>query len=229
METALKQQVRVAGMSLSVPVELREGLITRARPSPEVSPAKTSWWRGDYWLRVPRLRLAVAGAALLIFIAPVIYLRWPAQSVSLSALETHRQILAGKVVFLQTQSAAELQTQMVKAVGARFAPMGYDLSMMKLRPANGTVQALGDRKILVMVYRGDGPEITCFTFLGTEKDAPSGAEVLFDRDKNMNFYSFSRAGISAVLHREGEVICILVSKMPAAELLAMARAKARHA
>jgi hypothetical protein len=30
------------------------------------------------------------------------------------------------------------------------------------------------------------------------------------------------------MHREGELICIMVSKMPAANLLAMMRDKARH-
>jgi hypothetical protein len=44
----------------------------------------------------------------------------------------------------------------------------------------------------------------------------------------MNFYAFSRAGINAVLHREGDVICILASEMPMDELLALAREKSRH-
>jgi hypothetical protein len=43
----------------------------------------------------------------------------------------------------------------------------------------------------------------------------------------MNFYAFSRGGVNAVLHREGEIICILASAMPMDELLALAKSKAK--
>ena len=68
----------------------------------------------------------------------------------------------------------------------------------------------------------------CYTFLGSEGDAPANAARFFDQDKKMNFYAFSRAGINAVLHREGDVICILASEMPMDELLALAREKSRR-
>jgi hypothetical protein len=83
--------------------------------------------------------------------------------------------------------------------------------------------------VLVTVYQGAGPEITCFTFLGNEADAPEGAEKFYDADMRVNFYSFSRHDLSAVLHKEGNVICILVSKMTAADLLAVIRGKSAHA
>ena len=35
-----------------------------------------------------------------------------------------------------------------------------------------------------------------------------------------------QGGMNAVLHREGDVICILASEMPMEELLALARSKA---
>jgi hypothetical protein len=43
----------------------------------------------------------------------------------------------------------------------------------------------------------------------------------------MNFYAFLRAGTNAVLHPEGDVICILVSEMPMDELLALVKSKAQ--
>jgi hypothetical protein len=49
----------------------------------------------------------------------------------------------------------------------------------------------------------------------------------FDADKKMNFYAFSQGGMNAVLHREGDVICILVSEMSMDDLLALARSKAK--
>jgi len=45
----------------------------------------------------------------------------------------------------------------------------------------------------------------------------------------LNFYSFSRDGLNGVLHQEGDVICLLVSKMAPADLLALLRGKSAHA
>ena len=84
------------------------------------------------------------------------------------------------------------------------------------------------RQILVAVFKGNGLSITYFTFLGTEEDAPKNATVFFDPDKRMRFYSFSRDGVHAVLHREDNVICILVSNMPPEELLSLVKSSSPH-
>ncbi|HEX9263064.1 MAG TPA: hypothetical protein VF977_01745 [Candidatus Binatia bacterium] len=44
-----------------------------------------------------------------------------------------------------------------------------------------------------------------------------------------SFYLFTEDEVHAVMHREGEVICIMISKMPAADLLALMRGETRHA
>ena len=41
------------------------------------------------------------------------------------------------------------------------------------------------------------------------------------------FYAFSQGKVNAVLHREGQIICILASEMPMDDLLALARSKAQ--
>ena len=105
--------------------------------------------------------------------------------------------------------------------------MGYDLTAMNLRPVAGVVREIHGRKILVAIYQGEGGSLLCYTFLGSEADAPPNAARFFDPDMKMNFHAFSRAGINAVLHREGDVICILASEMPMDELLALARSKAK--
>ena len=104
--------------------------------------------------------------------------------------------------------------------------MGYDLSMMNLEPVAGTVQTFAGRRVLVALYQGDGGFLTCYTFLGAENDAPREAQPFFDPDKKMTFYTYSLGGTNAVLHREGKLICILVSGMPMPDLLALARSKA---
>ena len=96
---------------------------------------------------------------------------------------------------------------------------------MNVQPEGGMVQEINGRKVLVTVYTGNGLSVTCFTFLGTEGDAPENATAFFDPGKKIKFYTFAKDGFNAVLHREGNVICILVSEMPAQELLALARSK----
>ena len=130
--------------------------------------------------------------------------------------------------FIEAKGAADLVQRLGHATDGRFRPMGYDLSMLKLQPVAGAVSEMEGRKVLVVVYRGDGPELTCLTFLGTDQDAPRAANLFFDPEKKINFHTFSGVGLNAVLHNENGVICVLVSALPMQELLDAARAKARH-
>jgi hypothetical protein len=98
---------------------------------------------------------------------------------------------------------------------------------MDLRPVAGVVREIQGRKVLVAIYQGGGGAILCYTFLGAEKDAPPNAARFFDPEKKISFYAFSSDRVNAVLHREGEVICILASEMPMDELLALAKSKAK--
>jgi len=134
---------------------------------------------------------------------------------------------AFKLIVVRVGSQEEIKERLVRSVNGRFAPMGYDLSGMNLLPVGGMVQEVQGRKIQLVVYDGKGHSLTCYTFFGTEKDAPNHAAVFFDPKKKITFYSFSRGEVNAVFHREGELICILVSKMPMGDLLALARSKAR--
>jgi hypothetical protein len=105
--------------------------------------------------------------------------------------------------------------------------MGYDLTAMDLKPVAGVVREIEGRKVLVAIYEGKGGTLFCYTFLGSEADAPPNAARFFDAVKKMNFYAFSSGNVNAVFHREGEVICILASEMPMDALLALARSKAK--
>ena len=58
---------------------------------------------------------------------------------------------------------------------------------------------------------------------------PQGAERFYDADMRINYYSYSRGDLNGVLHQEGGVICLLVSKMAPADLLALLRGKSAHA
>ncbi len=226
-ERALRREIRIAGASVSAPADLREKILSDRRIFPEGAKSPKVW-KGLLRPAWPVLRPAFALTLLVLLVLPILYLLIPTkQSIPLSALETHRKIVEGTISFVKVGSQQVVKEQLMRSVGGSFAPMGYDLSMMSLQAVGGMVQEVGGRTILVAIYEGKGPSLTCYTFLGTEEDAPAEASVFFDPEKKINFYTFSRAGVNEVFHREGKVICILVSKMPMGDLLALARSKAQ--
>jgi hypothetical protein len=145
------------------------------------------------------------------------------------AVANYQSLVSNEVLPAAPQNPDQLVSRLVREAGGHFHPMGYDFSAMGLRPAGGAVQEIEGRKVLVVIYRGEGGTLICYTFFGSEADAPKDAVKFVDPAKHMNFYSFSRARVNAVLHREGELICVLASDMPMEKLLALARSKARPA
>jgi hypothetical protein len=225
-ERQIKQQVRLTSAAVVAPPALRRKV--------DGSLDKPHGWlhvneRIRALLTTPWVRPALAVALLLLVLYPVMFRVAGDRGVASATLKTHAEIEAGEKTVPRANDPAELKRKLVQAAGGRFAPMGFDLSMMKLYPISGFMQIIDGRQVLVTVYRGEGPDVTCFTFLGSESDAPAGAERFFDEAKRINFYIFGQGDYHAVMHREGEVICIMVSKMPAAQLLALVREKARHA
>jgi anti-sigma factor RsiW len=226
-EGTLKRQIRLASVKVSAPAGLREKILSDRGIFPERRGA-SGFWKGLFWPQRPALISALAIAALIILLLPTIYLmRQGEEPVSLAAVETHQKILTGAITLAKGTSQEEVKERLMRSVVGKFAPMGYDLSTVGLQVVGGFTQELGRRKVLVAVYQGKNLALSCFTFLGTEKDAPPNAAVIFDPEKKMNFYSFSNGRINGVMHREGELICILVSEMPMQDLLALARSKAQ--
>jgi anti-sigma factor RsiW len=194
---------------------------------------KRAWngWSLRAWLALPTWRRALISAMLVSIVALVIFTRGHDESESgfaTEAFEVHAAILSGKTTLLRAVNLAAMRKELASAVGERFKPVVLDLSMMKLHPVAGFVRNIRGRDMLVTVYEGDGPVITCFTFLGGDADAPQGAERFFDSKMKVNYYSFSHDDLNAVLHQEGDVMCLLVSKMAPAELLALLRGKSAH-
>ena len=226
-EQALKREVRTAAASVTVPADLREKILADMRiPVQRDQTRQGREWLG--WLSPLAVRPAFVFTLLFLLALPAIYLiRSKEPSVPRFALENHSRIVAGSFAYAKEESQEKLKEKLVQSVEGRFAPMEYDLSMMGLQPVGGTVQEVGGRKILVVLYEGTAPSLTCYTFLGTEKDVPDDATLFFDAEKKINFYTFSRGGVNGVIHREGSVICILVSQLSMGDLLALARSKAQ--
>jgi anti-sigma factor RsiW len=226
-ELALKRKIRQAGERMHAPALLRSRILSDQRIFPE----KRAWagrWLENLWPRSPVYQTALALTFLVLLILPTYYLsNRISQPVALAALENYNLLARGQLPVQPAQNSDEIVRRLTQAVDGRFHPMGYDLSAMSLRPVAGVVREISGRKILIAIYQGEGGSLLCYTFLGSEADAPLNSAIFFDPDRNMNFYAFSRAGINAVLHREGGVICILASEMPMDKLLALVKSKAR--
>jgi mycothiol system anti-sigma-R factor len=222
-ERALKKEIHRVGLSISAPADLKRKILTDHDILPVEAESSSGWPKIALTFR-PFLRPAFGLVLLLLVLLPIIYLVQPrSQPISLAALEIQERIAGGEISLRKATSQNELRDWQTRAVESKFAPMEYDLSSMGLQLVGGLVQDIGGRKMLVTVYGGNNMSVTCFTFLGTEQDAPKDATIFFDERKNVKFYTFAKNGYSAVLHREGNVICILASKMSMSDLLTLVR------
>jgi anti-sigma factor RsiW len=224
----LNREIRTVSASVVAPVDLRQRILSDQRTT--TKEAESSKGRSKLILRLqPLLRPTFAFALLVILVISIFFLRQsPSQPISLAALQIRAKIVKGEVSLREATDTDELHTWLRRAVNGRFGPLGYDFSPLGVKPVGGTVQEVDGRKILVAVFRGAGLSVMCFTFLGTEEDAPKNATVSFEPEKRMTFYTFSRDGIHAVLHREDNVICLLVSNMPPEELLSLVKSSSPH-
>lgn len=260
-ESVLKRRVRLAGLQITAPSELRRIVEEKNTAATAVKQAWHGWslrgrwglltwrfiegktaalayvkraWNGwslGSWLALPTWRRALISAMLVSIVALFIYTRGHDEGESGFATEAfavHAAILSGKTTLLRAVNLAAMRRELAHAVGDRFKPLVLDLSMMRLHPVAGFVRNIRGRDMLVTVYEGDGPTITCLTFLGSDADAPKDAEQFYDAIMTVNYYSFSRDDLNAVLHQEGDVMCLLVSKMAPSELLALLRGKSAH-
>lgn len=224
----LNREIRTVSASVVAPVDLRQRILSDQRTT--TKEAESSKGRSKLILRLqPLLRPAFASALLVILVISIFFLRQsPSQPLSLAALQIRAKIVKGEVSLREATDTDELHTWLRRAVNGRFGPLGYDFSPLGVKPIGATVQEVEGRQILVAVFRGNGLSIMCFTFLGTEEDAPKNATVFFDPETRIRFYSFSRNGINAVLHRENNTICMLTSNMPPEELLSVVRSQSPH-
>lgn len=226
-EQALKRELRAAAASITAPNDLRQRILSSLKIFPGIEQAPQGWQQMGWWLRLA-LRPVFIFALLFLLVLPAVYLMLPKEPlIPQFVLQSHSKILEGRLAYAREKNPERLKEKLLRSVGGRFAPMGYDLSMVGLEPVGGTVQEIGGRKILVTLYEGKAPSITCYTFLGTDNDIPKEAKLFEDPEKKISFYTFYRDGVNGVLHREGEVICIFVSRLPIGELLALARSKAQ--
>lgn len=223
-ERLLKEAVRGHAERMSAPHALRDRILADHRVFPVKShpPRRSRAW-------TPALaRPALAAALMMALVLPAFLLLKPkSEPIAAAAVEAYNILAKGDLSTPGTEKPDEIVERLVREVGGHFHPMGYDLTALHLQPVAGLVREIQGRKVLVVVYQGQGGRLLCYTFVGSDADAPPNSAKFFEPAKNMNLYAFSRGPVNAVLHREGEVICILASEMPMAELLELTRSNAR--
>jgi anti-sigma factor RsiW len=224
-ERLLKQEIRGRAERLSAPAALRERILADRRVFPEKTPLRQP---KRAWL-TPGIRRSALAAALILLIALPAFLLFKPRSepIADAAIETYNLFAKGELSVRRSENADEIVEQLSRAVGGNFHPMGYDLTPMHMSPVAGLVREIQGRKILVAIYQGPGGTLFCYTFFGSEQDAPASSARFIDPVKKLTFYAFSRGSVNAVLHREGDIICILASEMPMDGLLALAKSKAK--
>jgi anti-sigma factor RsiW len=221
----VKQAIRARAKRMHAPAELRRAILFDERIFSNKKPA--AWWR-SVWPSTHVARAAFAAALLVVVGLPAFLLLRPrSEPIAAAALATYEVFAKSEVSPLGSEKPEELVARLVREVGGHLHPMGYDFSALQMQPVAGSVQEIHGRKVLVVMYRGPSGMLFCYTFVGTEADAPINAAKFYEPAKKMNLYAFARGPVNAVLHREGDLICILASEMPMNELLELTRSKAR--
>jgi anti-sigma factor RsiW len=114
----------------------------------------------------------------------------------------------------------------------RAADLGFptrvlDLSMSGYTLAGGRATRLGDRPAALAIYRGPGGVMTCWMFDGRdrlEEDFPETVDV--HEANGFRFHVFERQGVTLVVWREGDVLCVLSARMSRDAVVELAHAKA---
>ncbi|MEX0802518.1 MAG: zf-HC2 domain-containing protein [Candidatus Binatia bacterium] len=225
-EYALKHLLRNAATTIHAPTELRAKILC------EQSRYTRKAWLSKLWEVLPPVRAIAVQAAVVAALLAVpfftarYWLASPHFPIVPGIFQSYRQITDGEIVPVKMKNRAELKEELTQLVDGQFAPMAYDFSSMNIHLVGGLLQEIANRKVLVAVYQGNGLTIICYTFIGSDGDAPEIAEMFFDAEKGMDFHQFFYTHTNAVMHREGSINCILMSQMPMPELLELARAKA---
>lgn len=224
-ERVLKRQIRETAMGIRASSVLKNRIIRDQHLFLRRARLAEIWQDLFQWPSLPRA--AVVAIVLILAVVPAFYSLRPQHSpIAPGVLQSYTQISAGDIKPTKIASMVDLRQVLARSVDGRFAPMGYDFSSMDLRLVGGLYKEIAKRKVLVTVYEGNDSMVICYTFLGSEDDAPSVADAIFDSEKGTRFYRFSHGQINAVMYRAGEVMCVLVSQMPMGKLLALARSKA---
>jgi anti-sigma factor RsiW len=178
-------------------------------------------------------RWLMAGAAAAAVLALVVWQRQalvdePRTVPEQVALDFEAVVDSGTLVLeRRSAQAAELEAFFAEASGATTTPRVrvIDLAMMGFTLEGGRRHALGSVPSALYSYRtASGERIVCQMFEGRLDALPPTADV---RESNgFTFRVFRERGVTLVFWQEGDIICVLASRLPVDEVVKLAFAKA---
>ena len=124
---------------------------------------------------------------------------------------------------VQARDAATLEQYFAASSGPRVRVI--DLAMMQITLEGATRHLLAGRPSGLYSYQTpSGARLVCQMYEGRLADLPPPERV---RDENgFRFQIYTRGRVTVVFWQEGDLVCVLASELPAAEVVALAVAKA---
>jgi anti-sigma factor RsiW len=187
--------------------------VDRAAATSEVPrPARRVLWAG----------LAAAAALLLYVAGPW---RQPVPDPVDRARVEYEAVRGGSVELVhRTSDAVDLERYFNEpSRGPRVRVI--DLGMMGWALEGGVHHRFGDRPSALYTYRSaGGARLVCQMYPGRLADLPAADELR--RQNGFEFRIYTRDGVTLVFWQEGELVCVLAADLPAAEVVALAVAKA---
>jgi hypothetical protein len=174
----------------------------------------------------PKLRAALAFGFVLLVALAVFVARGRRGSDLPSAVAQDYVAYAsgGLRLDLETADPRTLQ-DFFAARGIAFETRVFDLGMMGYRVVGGRVHSLSGRPSALFVYEAPGGKLLlCQMYLGRPSELPRAAEVRVNN--GIPFQVYERDGMTLVFWQEGAVLCVLVSRIGAEEVIQLAFAKA---
>ena len=194
-----------------------------ASTGPVVKPSDGTLAR---WAAVRRRRwLAVAAVAAALIAYVVLANRTTPLDLPAQAARDLGAVGSRSLPFeLQTSDAAALERYFADAPnGPRVRVI--DLGMMGIPLEGGVRHVLGGRPSALYAYRTpSGARLVCQMYAGRLSDLPPPDNAI--DNKGFHFQIYDRGGVTVVFWQEGDLVCVLASELPAAEVIALAVAKA---
>jgi anti-sigma factor RsiW len=195
--------------------ETEHGADSAAPPRRPLSPPRLSVWKA----------VAALAAAAALVLGVWFGLRGPAQpDLPALAAADYAAVTGGVLPLgLVTSQPAQLEAHFGAAGAPRVRVL--DLAMMGFVLEGGRAHTLGGRSSALYVYRtGSGGRLLCEMYEGTLAQLPPTEDVR--QNGPFTFRVYTRGALTLVFWQEGDIVCVLVSDLPAAEVVQLAMAKA---